>query len=113
MIPSSNRVEVLTATHACVCKLQNTEVRVICKGIRERERDRERDRQRHIERQRAVVLCKKVSGQSYRLDTEHRGVCYQQRLTERDLLYYVNKFLVKATGSVQNTEVCVISQGLE
>ena len=86
---------------------------------RERERDRETDRQtetdrqRHIERQRAVVLCKKVSGQSYRLDTEHRGVCYQQRLTERDLLYYVNKFLVKATGSVQNTEVCVISQGLE
>ena len=74
--------------------VQNTEVRVISKGS-----------------QRPVVLCKQVSCQSYRLGTKHGNTCHQPRLRgETYKLYYVNKFLVRATDSVQDTEVRVISR---
>ena len=62
-------------------------------------------------RERPVVLCKQVSGQSYRLGTEHGNACHQPRLRgETYKLYYVKKLLVRATDSVQDTEVRVISR---
>ena len=105
-----------------MCKLQNTEVRVICKGIRETDRETETDRvtdrqtetERHRDRERdremyyvSKFLVKATDS------VQNESTCYQQRFTQRDLLYYVNKFPVRATDSVQNTEMRVISQGLE